>query len=178
MLVDSIKLAYWTFQSCRHLGPETGLLLDVLSGTLDTVKQNDTLVVEIPESWFSSISSSIQQEIKISPDVDRVQLSRLPQKNQQLFSFVYLGANVSKRLWSTGSRRAVQSLGYALHNIPSFLRSSERFDPELYEFSFRVAASHWPELGTELQQTFCDLVGLELDQAEKLLSTKGFGIDI
>lgn len=189
MLIDSTKFMYITFQRCRHAQPhrdlildaqlETGLLLDLLIQTLDAVKLNDALVVEIPEIENNSILAVIQQEVELSPDANRAKLSFLSETKQRLFCLVCVGVQELKQLWtsdSSDSQMAVKSLGYALHNIPRLFRSSEEFDPYLYGFSFRVAAAYWSELSIEMRQALCDAVELELAQVEELVRTEGFAI--
>ncbi len=186
MLIDSTKLMYIAFQRCRHAQlyrellldaqPDTGLLLDLLIQTLDAVKRNDALVVEIPENENNSMLTVIQQEVELSPDANRAKLSFLSETKQRLFCLVCVGVQELKQLWTSDSEMAVQSLGYALHNIPHFLRSSEEFDHSLYRFSFRVAAAYWSELSIKMRQALCDAVELELAQVEELVRTEGFAI--
>jgi hypothetical protein len=186
MLIDSTKLMYIAFQRCRNAQlyrellldaqPETGLLLNLLIQTLDAVKRNDALVLEIPENENNSMLTVIQQEVELSPDANRTKLSFLSETKQRLFCLVCVGVQELKQLWTSDSEMAVQSLGYALHNIPRLLRSNEEFDPSLYRFSFRVAAAYWSELSIEMRQALCDAVELELAQVEELVCTEGFAI--
>ncbi len=186
MLIDGTKLMYIAFQRCRHAQLyrellldaqlETGLLLDLLIQTLDAVKRNDALVVESPEIENNLMLTVIQQEVESSPDANRGKLSFLSETKQRLFGLACVGVQELKQLWTSNSEMAVQSLGYALHNIPHLLRSSEELAPSLYCFSFRVAAAYWSELSIEMRQALCDAVELELAQVEELVRTEGFAI--
>ncbi|RWX49478.1 hypothetical protein VT98_10454 [Candidatus Electrothrix communis] len=176
--INSMELAYETFLHCRFPGSATELYLDLLIRTFDQLRLNDSLIIELPDSWLQSIGSYTKKEIKIDPTDDGVRVSSLPPKGQQLLSLIELGAKELQRLWSLDAIIAVRSLGYTLHPIPNFVRSSEMFNAKLFLFSFRVAAFCWTELSQEAQQALCDIVGAHRDKVEKMHNKEGFSIDI
>lgn len=181
MLIDSMKLASQTFLFCRWAIPDmTNLHLELLIWMFDQLRRNDELEMELPDSWPQPVDfiNFVKETYKVSQKVDRVRLSSLPQKGQQLLSLIELGAKELQRLWASDSVIAVRSIGYALHPIPGLVRSSEIFDAELFQFNFRIAAFCWTDLSQEIQQAFCDIVGAKRERVEKLLDQKGFAIDI
>ena len=178
--IDSMKLARQTFLFCRWAMPETtNLHLDLLILIFDQLRRNDKLEIEIPDSWPQPVDfvNFAKETYKIDQTVDKVRLSSLPSKGQQLLSLIELGAKDLQRLWASGSTTAVRSLGYALHPIPMLVRSSKIFDAELFQFNFRIAAFCWTEFSQETQQALCDTVGAKREKVEKALGQKGFAID-
>ena len=176
--VDSMRLAYETFQLCRYPGAATDIFLDLLIRTLEQVRLKDELITEIPESWLQEVNSSATEESEINPTADSVRLSGLPPKGRQLLSLIELGAKESRRLWASDSIIAVRSLGYALHPIPGLVRFSERFDAEMFRFNFRIAAFCWTELSEEAKQVLCDTVRARREKVEQVYNQEGFAVDI
>ena len=174
--IDSMRLAYDTFQLCRYPGAATDVFLDLLIRTLDQVRLNDELITEIPESWLQEVNSSATEEI--NPTVDRVRLSGLPPKGRQLLSLIELGAEELRGLWASDSIIAVRSIGYALHPIPGLVRLSERFDAEMFRFNFRIAAFCWTELSEEVKQALCHIVRAKREKVEQVYNKEGFAVDI
>ena len=128
------------------------------------VRQCGTLVVAVPRAWLGCVC--------------RVPLNGLPEKGQQLLSFVEVGLAELQRLSLAAPTEAVRSLGYALHPIPHLVRNSEEFDAQSYRFCFRIVAFFWSELSPEVQQAFCDRVGMDRYRGEILMQTPGFGINM
>lgn len=98
--------------------------------------------------------------------------------HQRLLAVLRFGIADLERLLAAGCTGPVRSLGYALHNIPDLLAGQEPFARDLFRFNFRVAACHWHSLGPALQSALCELVGVTLDVARRLLQRDGFAVNI
>jgi len=72
---------------------------------------------------------------------------------------------------------AVGNLGYALHNVPRFIRHPGSFDPDMFQFCFRIAAFNWDHHSLDLRRALCATIGIGLDRAERLIRSKGFAIN-
>jgi len=178
MLIDSMKLAYETFQSCRRLLPETEALLTVLIPTLDEVRERGVLVLEVPDSRIEPLSSYYKRKIGCGPEIELSGRVSVLESSRRLLDLCYVAAVDLTRLWVAGARGAVLSLGYALHIVPSLVTSGKALDPKLYEFNFRIAAFHWVELSPEMREAMANAAGHELERAERLARSDGFAIDM
>lgn len=178
MLIDSMKLAYKTFQYCRHLYPDSGAMLAVLIETLDEVQESGMLTVDVPESRLKFLSYDFVRDISCGPDSERGSLDTLPESSRRLLSLCCSAADELSDLWVAGARGAVRALGYALHIVPSLVASGNALHPELFNFNFRVAAFHWLELSTDMRVALTNAAGIEQGEADKLARTDGFGLDI
>jgi hypothetical protein len=178
MLVDVMKLANWTFQSCRHVQPGTSVLLNILQTCLKMAEEDGNLVADSPECQLNSIPAYVFKDIQVAPDRQQVRnIVDLNEMKQQLLFLVYMGTQELIRLVSSGSTKAVRSLGYALHNIPDLIVGGEQFDPQLFEFSFRVAAGSWSEYSREMQASLCRTAKLDMQDVEARIEQDGYAIE-
>lgn len=180
MLIDSMKLAYDTFQCCRHLRPEVEATLDLLVVTLDEVQARGVLTLDVPASNIKPLLSVVAQRINCGPQYcEPKRLDRLPDSSRRLFYICCMAALELQRLWETKARDALRYLGYALHIVPPLVTSGKAIRPEEYQsFNFRVAACYWTVLSTRMQEALANMAGLKLEQANKLACTDGFELDI
>jgi hypothetical protein len=165
MRVDTTLLMYGVFQSCRHALRHTSTALNLLSETLEFIKQQGTLVVEVPDK---GVEENAIQSIVVVPSAEPDQADLLCPANQALFSLIYVGTSELQRLWAAGSKSAVRSLGYAFHMLPPLLRTPDQFSPRQYMCCFGDVRHHWNELSPEMRRTFCDVLGLDLAEVTAL----------
>ena len=125
MLVDATILMYGVFQSCRHSLHRTAAALNLLAETFEIVKQQGTLLMEVPDNW---VTERQLQEPKDSLQVEHKLDYAISPANQKLFSLIYIGTGELKRLWASESTYAVRCLGYAFHNIPALLLKPAEFN--------------------------------------------------
>lgn len=180
MLIDSMKLAYGTFQGCRHLRPGVEATLDLLVVTLDEVQAQGTLTLDVPASNMKPLLSAVAQRVNCGPQhCELKRLDRLSESSRRLFYICCMAALELQRLSGTEARDALRYLGYALHIVPPLVISGKAIRPEEYQsFNFRVAACYWAVLSTGMQAALASMAGLELAQANKLACTDGFELDI
>lgn len=175
-LIDSTKLMYETFQSCRHALDNSEAMLDLLGTTLKAVEREGMFAVEMPADLVDSIDDHARQAIALPSSVDRESIGMLSGESQTLFSLICIAVPELKRLWPSNSILAVRSIGYALHSIPRMLETPEQFKPKDYLLCFRIVSAHWNELTPELQQMFCRAAGLAPEDAAQLISADEFPI--
>jgi hypothetical protein len=176
MKIDSLKLMYRTFQSCRHALEDAAILVGILHTILETVQHEQMFIVSVPTDVLRLLPASVQQEIMLPASEAVLRRSVWSPEQQLLFALIYTGIQELTRLITTDSTHAVRSLGYALHVIPSFLRAPERFDRTDYQFCFRIAAAHWDELSAGMQQALCNVIGQDVATVSQLVQTDGFTI--
>jgi len=177
MLIDSTILMYATFQGCRH-GRTTDKHLNLLSEILKLVEHQLTFSVDVPDHWLDIVYEYTRQQMTIGPGNQPRREFLLSSNNQQLFSLLCDGVHELQRLWSSESKYAVRSLGYAFHIVPQLLRTPEQFDRDRYMFCFRAVCAHWEELSPEMQKSFCNVLGIKEEEAQKLIKTVGFPIKL
>ncbi len=173
ILIDSMALACEAFQGCRHLFPGTAPLLETLVRTLPRVQEQDALRVKVPASWVRALEPHYQAAISAEPGADRGR-----PMNQQLLSAIAIGAGELQRLSSAQAHAAIASLGYALDPLPDLVRSGERFDPEQFEFCFRIAAFRWDDLSPRMREVLGGLADIEPHEARRRVAQEGFVIDM
>jgi hypothetical protein len=176
MLIDATQVMYSTLQVCRHTVKygATVLALDVLDVTIDCVKRQRKLIVHIPNDWKR------REEIQKSAVPIWARLRRnnvLSDANQKLLALIEIGAGELRRLCMAESEQAVRRLGYAFHMIPALLWTPEEFRPEWYMHCLRLVGGYWDALSVEMQQAFCDVLNLTLDEATTLVNSDGFSFD-
>lgn len=194
MLINSTVLMYRVFLSARHTLPQTGMLLNLLNETLETVLRCENFEVHVPRRWLIAgddysraiISASrhelIRQRVAMLQAVFlRQRLKSRPERgiserNRRLFSLVYIGSRDMQRLWLAESKDAVRTLGYALHIIPALLRTPNQFDAKSYLYCFRIISPHWDKLSLDMQEILCDLMGFDLALVPVLINSPDFWI--
>ncbi len=149
MLIDSMELAYETFQGCRLRALYSEALLTALIPTLEEVRETGLLVLDVPESHLEPLPSDFKRATECRPDVER---KTLHNRDQQWLRLCYISAVELRRLWADGAHRAVRSLGYAMHNVPYEISSGglprlmpisiQKWLDPFWGFEFRVAAFH------------------------------------
>lgn len=178
MLIDSRQLAYETFQGCRHSWAGNEALFTLLIPMLDEASEKGVLVLEVPESRIEALRPHERARIEQVLESEPLAFEGLTESSHRLLDLCHLAAVELKELWVAGAFGPVRSLGYAMHPVPSLIASGERFDPEQFQFNFRVAAYHWLELSLEIQRALAGAVGLGMDRADKLALSKGFAVKI
>jgi hypothetical protein len=176
--IDSMKLAFEAFQTGRHPGSYTTGYLDLAERVLLHVRGSRNLVVEVPGSWLSEAPYCEEQCAAASCNSGQDSLDHLPEVGHQLLALMELAIGDLRRLWASGQKGPVRSLGYAMHCIPALVRRSDAFSRQLYAFCFQIVAFHWTAYSPELQQALCDLMGYSLDHAERCVHSSGFAINM
>lgn len=172
MHIDSTRLMYSVFQSCRHGLHYSGTQLELLLETLDIVKQQRVLFVNVDDNW---VKQHELESLAVAPLARLTRNDALSSANQPLFMLIDVGAHDLQRLWSAEAVPVVRRLGYAFHILPALLWKPQAFKPDLYMFCFRMVGLHWAELSSELRQAFCALQGLTLDEAARLIEENHSG---
>jgi hypothetical protein len=169
--IDSIKLMYATFQSCRYARPETDYYLPVLVDALNTLRQQQTFIVPLP-AVHKRLPQTLVHQIRAPWFLSLYRTKTITSAAQPFLHFTVVGVAELQRLWVAQRIEPVRRLGYAFHNIPQFLRTPATFDLEAYQHCFRIAGAYWSELSAEMQQHFCTLLGLSEQQARELLEKR------
>jgi hypothetical protein len=180
VLIDGMALAYSAFQGCRCIGrgpPDVYIrserALELLGQVIPVLVARHAVVVDVPASWLDDLDRPVREEITRHAGALRGALH-----NRHLMPPMGIGAAELLRLWRAGAMPAVRSLGYAFHFFPHLVRSGERFDPELFQFCFRIAAHHWDELSFEMRAVLIALAGIDPYRAARLVAREGFAIDM
>jgi hypothetical protein len=169
--IDSTKLMYSTFQSCRHARPEAEVYLRVLADALSTVQQQQTFIIPLPLS-SKQLPQAFVRQIRAPLFSSLYRANTISSNVQRFLDFTVVGVTELQRLWVAQRIEPVRALGYAFHNIPQFMRLPATFDSEAYQHCFRIAGAYWSEVSSEMQQQFCTLLGLSDEQAHELLESK------
>jgi len=173
MLVDSMKLAYETFQGCRLGAPYSEALLTALIPTLEEVRESGMLVLDVPDSRIEPLPSGFKEVIECDPDVER----KTPRsRDQQWVNLCYISAVELRRLWAAGAHGAVRSLGYAMHEVPNEI--SLGGSPTDWDFEFRVAAFHWSDFSSATHDALANIADFDVDRVDKLVQREGFAVDM
>jgi hypothetical protein len=124
MLKDSTNLMYDVFQSCRHALRQTTTALNLLIETLEMVKHQETLLIEVSDDW---VTTNQLRKRTVTLNAEEKLAYRLSPANQKMFTMIDVGTRELQRLWASESTNAVRCLGYAFHNIPALLLKPDEF---------------------------------------------------
>jgi hypothetical protein len=171
--LDSLNALYWGFQICRHAHPDslTRVIprLQSLHVTLASVQYRDTFVITVESAVIDEISGGVVQG-----GPARSEVTSLSPTQRAVLDFVQILVAELVRLAESGNTAALRGLGYQFHNLPAALRADRPYDRSTDSGSFRVAAAHWDELSLEMRTAFCEYVGVDLSNAERLVRGNGF----
>lgn len=176
--INSLKLAYETFQSCRYVGDETEWLVEALIPVLNKACACETWVVDVPGSLISGIDPHIKAEIVCRRWTGRFWRRRLQTQSRHLLLLCSLAAQEFKRLLHNKEYGATRSLGYALHIVPRLIQCGEVLDHGRYEFCFATAAFHWSVLSLDMQKALAEAAGFDLDEAYVYANDDAFVVDL
>jgi hypothetical protein len=98
-----------------------------------------------------------------------------PEKRRQI-ALLQLLVRELQRLLAIGENFTVYRLGHAFHNVNRELRTPVS-DAEYSMVTFRVISADWDMLSMEMRESCCRVVGLEPQEAEELINTRGFAIN-
>jgi hypothetical protein len=97
--------------------------------------------------------------------------------NERFFDLVDIAQAHMTALCGRNAWNAVGNLGYALHNVPHFIRHPQSFEADGFQFCFRSAAFNWDEHPPDLQRALCAVSGIDQATAARLVRSKGFAIN-
>ena len=179
VVVNCVILAETTFLDCRYCGPASGELLGLLTEAFVQVRERGTLLVEFPPARLAAVKTFFGP-LRTHDEVrtNSASIAELSPEKLRLLWLVEVAAGELQRLWSAKAKGAIRSLGYAVHPISELVLSKHAFEPRLFSFNFRIAAFHWSELSSEMQQALCDLAGIERTQADSLVAQENFAVKI
>lgn len=172
-----MALAGDAFQCCR-LGD--GSLLAGTRRVLEEVEGQGSLLVEIPQAELGLAAPNLRKGLG-GPvaAVEQPALDEFTPARLWLLQFVWTAAVELERLWLAGAMEPMQSLGYAVHNLPAMVASpSDGFNGDHFEFSFRVAAYHWSEYSPDMRAALAQAVDLSPRRADDWVETDGFAINL
>jgi hypothetical protein len=183
-VINSTDLMYNTFLSCRMRGatplrystPSAGAQLMSLRSVLERVQQTRELDVTVEEAWLAQVFGESGRFVR-GGSLHPTDLTELGPQNERLFDLVEVAATDLTKLCGQGAWNAVGNLGYALHNVPQFLRQPGGFGRGSFKFSFRIAAFNWKQLSGDLQRALCGLMKVDVEEATRLSQLDGFAID-
>jgi hypothetical protein len=182
VLINSTDFMYETFQRCRLRLPDTGAYLQSLRGLLERVRLAGALDLTVDEAWPAEVFGALEVPMIASGILRRTDRAEVgPQnskffENDKFFELIEASARDLTQLWSQGAFNAVGNLGYALHNVPEYLRLGN-FSRLGFEFCFRIAAYNWKELSADLQRALCRVMNIDVEKAERLIRLDGFAIN-
>lgn len=177
MQIDSLKLMFQTFQSCRHTSEDRDILARTLYSTLETVRQDQMCIVSIPKDALYSLSPYVQQESLVSPNEAEPTNFVWSVLRQHLFPLAHVGTQELMHFIDIDSKRAIRALGYVLHVIPRYLQAPERFDRERYQFCFGIAADHWDTFSPDMHNALCAVIDQDIAPVSQLVQTDGFIVE-
>jgi hypothetical protein len=174
-VIESLEVAYATFQCLRYGNSRSQAMLDLLVQTLEAVERTGNVEVEVPTSSLATMD--LQPRFTVDALATRHQVADLPTQQQRLLELMRASAVESQKLCSSNPPVAVmRSLGYALHALPALVRSGGYEAKTFRQFGFRVAAYAWSDLSVGMRRILCELADMSIDQAEKLIPQDGFVI--
>lgn len=175
MLVDCIRLAYCTFQRCRHCRSDVATWLTVLEQVLPlviehgvlTIAVHDDVVASLPDMELHCIQGDARPVPLVTPD------------RRRALSFCITAAREMRRLHDHRYTRAVRAIGHAMHNLPTAIRDEALDDWEgNVDYYLSMAAPYWGELSEEMREAFAQGVGLSVIETERRVRTDGFACDL
>ena len=170
MHLDLSKLMYGTFQHCRLALPDTLDWLVVLDAALTTSEHISTNHIVLPNHFKAALPKVVIAQVGVPWIVTWWGSTPFPQEARPFIRLASFGIVDLQRLWADKHRNAVRALGYAFHNLPSFLHTPSAFDRAAYEHSFRIAGQFWTELSPQLQHQLCLIMGYSSDDAQRVLA--------
>ena len=171
MYIDSMKLAYFSFQRCRHYFPDTASWLRVLEHVLRESLSQGVLTVEVDDTVVAPLSPDAMTNIRGDARPSPVMTPAV----RRSLSFCLTSARELHRLYRLGCRTAVRALGLELHNLPSQIREQELGDWEGTVLScLSMAAPFWDQLETDMRESLAAGAGLTMAEAEMRVNTEGF----
>jgi hypothetical protein len=178
MLVDSIKLMYRVTLSCRSASRDTGDALNLLDLILEEVVKEKRFIVDVAVNKLSVMYSDMNEQFRLKIE----SMFRLSEpdwaQSQKFLSLFRIAVRDLKQLWASDSKQVVQAIGYALHNLPQFIRAPEQFNKESYMYCLYRVAFHWDKISIELREAFCNIVELEPVTSAKLINSPEFPDDM
>jgi hypothetical protein len=171
--VDSLVVLYHGLQICRH-GRQDYLTrmirhLQSLHTILAAVLRRDAFVIPVDSAVVDGIPGCVARD-----DTARAELPSLSPRQRVVVAFVQILVAEFVRLAQSWNIAALRGLGYQFHNLPAALRVDRPYDRSTDSGSFRVAAAHWDELSWEMRTAFCQYVGVDPSDAERLVRSNGF----
>jgi hypothetical protein len=176
-VINSTDLMYNTFLCCRIRSPSAGAQLMSLRSVLERVRQTRELDVTVEEAWLAQVFGEAGRFVRGYGSLHPTDLTELGSQNERFFDLIEVAATDLTKLCGQGAWNAVGNLGYALHNVPQFLRQPGGFNRGYFKFSFRIAAFNWKQLSGDLQRALCGLMKVDVEEATRLSQLDGFAID-
>lgn len=187
MLIDSVEVLRATFQRCRQTlrhnpdDEDLGEVLELASLILSAVDHQGRFVIDVPEGfvphkWISAVQGDTQRGIKYMQAMQLSGCDELTPEKRRQTSLLQLLVRELERLWERGDTLTVSRLGHAFHNVDRELRTLVS-DAAYSMKMFRVISADWDKLSMEMREGCCQVVGLELQEAEELINTRGFAIN-
>jgi hypothetical protein len=176
-LINSTEFMYETFLRCRIRLPDTGAYLQSLSSLLERVRLAGALDVTVDEAWVTEFFGALKNRMTGDQIRHPTGCTEVGPWNNQFFELIEASARDLTCLWSQEAFNAVGNLGYALHNVPEYLRQPGRFSRQMFQFSFRIAVFNWKELSADLRRALCDVMNIDVEKAERLIRLDGFAIN-
>lgn len=170
MRINVPKLMYQTFQRCRSMGSDTGDCLQVLAVALTMLQHSTTFIVPVPRSVAKCLSHDVAERVSVIwfPPIHRRDL--IPTDARPFLTLANIATQDLQQFWREKQTKSIRALGYALHNLPMFVRTPSCFNRECYFHSFYIAGRCWASMSPVLQHQFCAVMNLSQEEAQKMLS--------
>lgn len=111
------------------------------------------------------------------PPTTSTRIADLPVPQRRLLELIRGSVGDLGNLVETEAKPAmIRSLGYALHPLPRLVRIGEKFEPEDFQFNFRIAASWWSELPPSVREILPELAQISPGRVDRLIAKPGFTI--
>jgi hypothetical protein len=133
------------------------------------VQRRDTFVFTVDSAGVDGMPQCVAQD-----DTPRTEVTSLSPTQRVVVAFAQIPVAEFVRLAQSGKIAALRGLGHEFHNLPAALRVDRPYDRSIHSGSFRVAAAHWDERSWEMRTAFCQYVGVDPSDADRLVRSNGF----
>ncbi len=173
--IDTTAVMYETLQCCRIGDPRAGRYLAALRSLLEKVRHTGSLDVTVDDAWLAE-NSLVGEQIGVYRTGNFSFLGEEPcrvigPQNERFFGLVEIAARDLARLNANGALKTVRRLGYALHNVPQFLRHPDSFGHCVFGIS-TLGWQDWNDLALEMRRALCAVQNIDIARAEAFLLGK------
>src|SRR5262249_4571493 len=146
----------------------------LVSDILSVVAQQGKLLIDVPEGWVpekwvKAVRSDTQRGVDSMNTMELSDSDVLSPEKRREISLLQLLVGELQRLLAIGADDTVQRLGGAFQHVDGLLRMTNEPGTDASMIHVRMISAAWDELSLEMRESYCRIVGLELQAAEELI---------